>query len=54
MINRIKNKRFCLHNMYVYGVYLLCIYEYIHIQYIFGKYLHVYTIIYLYKQNIFS
>ncbi len=25
-INRIQNKYFCLHNMNVYGVYLLCIY----------------------------
>ncbi len=30
MINRIQNKGFCLHNMCVYCVYLLCIYKYIH------------------------
>ncbi len=29
--------------MCVYCVYLLCIYKYSHIQYIFWKYLHVYT-----------
>ncbi len=27
--------------MYVYSVYLLCIYKYTHIQYIFWKYVHV-------------
>ncbi len=30
-INRIQNKCFCLHNMCVYCVYLLCIYKYTHI-----------------------
>ncbi len=29
-INRIQNKRFCLHNIYVYFVFLLCIYKYTH------------------------
>ncbi len=42
MINRIQNKSFCLHNVYVYGVYLICIYKYTHIYYIFWKYLHVF------------
>ncbi len=47
-INRIQNKRFCLH-ICVYCVYLLCIYKHTHIQYIFWKYLHVLTCIYLYN-----
>ncbi len=29
-INHIQNKRFCLHNICVYYVYLLCIYKYTH------------------------
>ncbi len=38
MINRIQNKRFCLHRICIYFVYLLCIYKYtpIHV-YIFKK-----------------
>ncbi len=34
--------------MCVYCVYLLCIYKYTYMQYIFWKYFHVYTFIYLY------
>ncbi len=30
MINRIQNKSFCLHNICVSCVYLLCIYKYTH------------------------
>ncbi len=29
-INRIQNKSFCLHNICVYGVYLLYLYKYKH------------------------
>ncbi len=32
-------------NIWLYCVYLLCIYKYTHIQYIFRKYLHVYIYI---------
>ncbi len=55
-INRIQNKKNCLHNIYVFCVYL-CMYKYTHIQYIFWKYLHLYFYIinkYLIsKHNIF-
>ncbi len=34
VINHIQNKLFCLHNISVYSVYLLCIFKY--------KYMHVY------------
>ncbi len=30
-------------------IFIMCIYKYIHIQYIFGKYLHVYTFMYSYS-----
>ncbi len=68
VINRIQNKSFCLHNICLCTVfiYYVCIYKCTHIQYIFGKYLHVYAfyifilyfILYMnvyitYKQHIF-
>ncbi len=43
VINLIQNKSFCLHNIYVFTVYIM--YKYTHIQYIFWKYLHVYIYI---------
>ncbi len=43
VINLIQNKSFCLHNICVYCVYLLCIYKYTHIENIY-----VYTFIYSY------
>ncbi len=39
---------FCLHNLCVCCVYLLCIHKYTHIQYIFRKYLHVYIYIHIF------
>ncbi len=62
-INRIQNKRFyfCIFlymfytTFFLYNfffVYLLCIYKYAHIQYIFQKYLHVFTCLYLYSYNL--
>ncbi len=50
VINLIQNKSFCLHNIYVFTVYIM--YKYTHIQYIFWKYLHVYIYI-TYKYLIF-
>ncbi len=47
-INRIQNKSFCLH-LYVYCVYLLCIYKYTHMHvYISEKYVMFIYDIYLY------
>ncbi len=52
VINLIQNKSFSSHNMCVYCVYLLCIYKYTLMQYIFWRYLHIFTCIYLiYKHN---
>ncbi len=66
VINHIQNKSFCLLNIYVCTVYIFImnewmnergiyimhkVYKYTHIQYIFWKYLHVFTCIYLYSLN---
>ncbi len=34
-INHIQNKSFCVHNMCVYCVYLLCIYKYTHMTWMY-------------------
>ncbi len=52
VINRIRNKSFvCI--MCVFCVYLLCIYKHTHIQYVFRKYLHVITCLYLCSYNLY-
>ncbi len=43
-------KSFCLHNICVYSVYLLCIYKDTDIQHIF---LDLFTWIYLYSYNVY-
>ncbi len=48
-INHIQNKSFCLHSMCLYCIYLLCKYKFTHIAYIYiyWKYVHAFTFIYL-------
>ncbi len=49
VINRIQNKSFCLHNIWVYCVYLLCVYIKAHTH---GIYLKIFTCIYLDSYNL--
>ncbi len=35
MINRIQNKRFCLHNIWVFTVYIYYVYKYKHMHVFF-------------------
>ncbi len=46
-INRIQNKSFCLHNMCVFCVYLLCIHKHTYSIYFENIYMYLHVYIYI-------
>ncbi len=47
-INRIQNKRFCLDNICVYCVYLLCVYIKTHTYSVYLENIYMYLHVYIY------